>query len=84
MATELMPGGTLEKHPEPLEGDALVLIKGAQPHASRWRQNPRHQAAARLSADAQSLEELSVERLMGFLTALGQDVEISVSPCPRG
>jgi hypothetical protein len=28
MATELMPGGTLEKHPEPLEGDALGSHQG--------------------------------------------------------
>ncbi len=54
--------------------------QGARSYPGRGRRNSRHQAATRFRSHAGQSGAFSVERLMGFLTALGQDVEITVRP----
>ena len=52
----------------------------ARHYPDRSRQGTGDQTAPCLRAHAQSRRSFSVERLLEFLTALGQDVQISLRP----
>jgi hypothetical protein len=72
-------------HPEreQLEADLTLqiyrFIRQRGLTQAEGRPDPPDQEAARLRAHARTVRCLSVERLMQFLTVLGQDVQVTVA-----
>lgn len=77
--------------PDAVELDTKVRLAVAINRLLASRHLTQAEAAARLSVNQPKvsalknykLEDFSVERLMGFLTALGSDIEIRIRPPKR-